>query len=87
MPAVRHRCRRARRCAAALLPGVLAAGCAAAPPPPDPADFPDRFTGSAACRDCHQDVYERWQGTLMANVLVDPPRPVTTCTGPGTRRT
>src|SRR5512147_1080741 len=30
------------------------------------------FVGSAACRDCHRSQYERWQKTLMANVVVDP---------------
>ncbi len=72
MPAVRQRSRGVLRRALPPLLAVLAAGCTAAPPPPDAADFPDRFTGSAACRDCHLDIYERWQGTLMANVLVDP---------------
>ena len=62
----------ALRRAALLLVVTLATGCASGPPPPDAADFPDRFTGSTACRDCHLDVYERWSGTLMANVLLDP---------------
>ena len=35
-----------RRATAPLL-AALAAGCKTAPPPPDPADLPDRFTGSA----------------------------------------
>jgi predicted CXXCH cytochrome family protein len=30
------------------------------------------FTGSAACRDCHEGIYERWKDTLMANILQDP---------------
>ena len=29
------------------------------------------FVGSAACRDCHEAVYARWQDSLMANILVD----------------
>jgi predicted CXXCH cytochrome family protein len=29
------------------------------------------FTGSAACRDCHENEYTRWQKTRMANVIVD----------------
>lgn len=29
------------------------------------------FTGSEACRDCHEDIYDRWKGTLMANILQD----------------
>ena len=30
-----------------------------------------QFVGSASCRECHQDIYDRWKGTLMANVLQD----------------
>ena len=40
-------------------------GCSPAQPPAGP------FTGSEACRDCHQGIYDRWKGTLMANVLTD----------------
>jgi predicted CXXCH cytochrome family protein len=29
------------------------------------------YVGSAACQECHADVYARWQGTRMANILVD----------------
>ena len=29
------------------------------------------FVGSPACRDCHQSIYDRWQTTLMANVVQD----------------
>ena len=29
------------------------------------------FVGSATCRECHEAVYDRWQNTLMANILVD----------------
>ena len=29
------------------------------------------FAGSAACAECHQSIYDRWQDTTMANVLVD----------------
>jgi hypothetical protein len=29
------------------------------------------FTGSEACRDCHEDIYDSWKGTLMANILQD----------------
>ena len=67
--------RSARTLASALfsLAATLTAGCgASSPPPPDPADYPDEFTGSAACRDCHLEIHDRWQETLMANVLVDP---------------
>jgi predicted CXXCH cytochrome family protein len=30
------------------------------------------YTGSAACKDCHQDVYARWAKSKMANVVRDP---------------
>jgi len=30
------------------------------------------YTGSAACQDCHKDVYARWIKTKMANVVRDP---------------
>ena len=30
------------------------------------------FVGSSACRACHQAIYDRWQTTLMANVVQDP---------------
>ena len=30
------------------------------------------YVGSAACRDCHTDIYERWKKTRMANVVQDP---------------
>lgn len=34
---------------------------------------PDRqYVGSAACRNCHAAVYERWQKTRMANIVLDP---------------
>jgi len=29
------------------------------------------FVGSQACETCHKDVFDRWQDTLMANILVD----------------
>ena len=72
MPPSWRRVPRALLRAAALPAVTLATACSSGPPPPDAADFPDRFTGSAACRDCHLDIYERWSGTLMANVLLDP---------------
>lgn len=31
-----------------------------------------RYTGSAACKSCHQDIYERWSKTRMANAVRDP---------------
>ena len=30
------------------------------------------FVGSDACASCHQDIFDRWEQTLMANVIVDP---------------
>jgi mono/diheme cytochrome c family protein len=30
------------------------------------------YVGSAACKDCHAEIYERWQKTRMANVVRDP---------------
>ena len=30
------------------------------------------FTGSAACKSCHANVYDRWSKTLMANIIRDP---------------
>ena len=29
------------------------------------------FVGSGACQDCHEAIFDRWQDTLMANILVD----------------
>ena len=48
-----------------LSASLLLPGCSPAQPPPGP------FTGSEACRDCHEAVYDRWKDTLMANVLAD----------------
>ena len=31
-----------------------------------------QYVGSAACRNCHSSVYDRWKKTRMANVVVDP---------------
>jgi predicted CXXCH cytochrome family protein len=30
------------------------------------------YVGSKACESCHQDVYDRWRRTRMANIVVDP---------------
>ena len=30
------------------------------------------YTGSASCKECHNDLYERWRKTPMANVVRDP---------------
>jgi len=51
---------------------ALTAACTGQPPPPPASNFSSEFTGSAACRDCHLDIYSRWRDTLMANVLLDP---------------
>jgi predicted CXXCH cytochrome family protein len=45
---------------------LLAAGQALAQPAST-----EGFTGSAACRDCHRDQYDRWQKSRMANIIVD----------------
>ncbi|SVB17324.1 uncharacterized protein METZ01_LOCUS170178, partial [marine metagenome] len=37
-----------------------------------PISTPKEFVGSQACAECHQDVYDRWERTLMANVIQDP---------------
>lgn len=56
-----------------LIVAVLgAAGCAQERTTSVARDRPDTYVGSAACRDCHLDIYVRWQDTLMANVLQDP---------------
>lgn len=31
----------------------------------------DGYVGSAACEDCHEDIYARWKKTRMANIFVD----------------
>jgi predicted CXXCH cytochrome family protein len=31
-----------------------------------------RYVGSAACKSCHQSIYERWTKTRMANIVLDP---------------
>ena len=30
------------------------------------------YAGSTSCQKCHQEIYERWEKTLMANVVRDP---------------
>ena len=37
--------------------------------PPTPAA---RYVGSAGCRSCHTDIFDRWRKTRMANVVRDP---------------
>ena len=34
--------------------------------------LPASYVGSASCKTCHSQIYERWQKTLMANVVRDP---------------
>jgi predicted CXXCH cytochrome family protein len=31
-----------------------------------------QYAGSASCKSCHEGIYQRWQKTRMANVVVDP---------------
>jgi predicted CXXCH cytochrome family protein len=55
------------------IPAVLAvsvAACGGRDEPPPGASR--QFVGSAACAECHRDIYDRWQQTLMANVVQDP---------------
>ena len=40
--------------------------------PAPPEGTTKAFVGSAQCISCHQDIYDRWKDTLMANVLQDP---------------
>ena len=35
-------------------------------------DLKATYVGSASCQNCHQDIYERWRKTPMANVIRDP---------------
>ena len=51
---------------------VCAAGCSQELVSPEPSNSSQRFVGSPACQDCHLEIYQRWQNTLMANVLQDP---------------
>ena len=57
----------------ALFAGALsAASCTTDSPRPQPVAAAARtFVGSGTCRECHQEIYDRWKGTLMANVLQD----------------
>jgi len=45
---------------------------ASAGPAALPEDSTARHVGSAACRSCHQEIYDRWRKTRMANVVLDP---------------
>src|SRR6202521_4309371 len=54
----------------AALSAMSAVACTTSRPPRQEAA--KTFVGSPACRDCHQAIYDRWQTTLMANVVQDP---------------
>src|ERR1700737_3396119 len=54
----------------AVLSATSSFACTTAQPPRQ--ETTTAFVGSRACRDCHQAVYDRWQTTLMANVVQDP---------------
>ena len=44
-----------------------------APPAGQTADLTGaHYVGSAACQNCHRDIYDRWRQTRMANVVRDP---------------
>jgi hypothetical protein len=49
---------------------VAAPACTSRAEPP--AGATKSFTGSKACESCHQNIYQRWKDTLMANVIQDP---------------
>ncbi len=53
------------------LPKVALMTPAAAAPIASPPTEP-HFVGSAACKNCHENVYARWSQTRMANVVRDP---------------
>src|SRR5215472_15579235 len=40
--------------------------------PAAPAAQTAAYVGSAACKTCHTQIYERWKKTRMANVVHDP---------------
>jgi hypothetical protein len=54
----------------AALSATSSFACTTSQPPRQEAT--KAFVGSQACRDCHQAIYDRWQTTLMANVVQDP---------------
>jgi predicted CXXCH cytochrome family protein len=51
------------------LPRVAASSPEPAPSAPT---APGRYVGSAACKNCHEETYERWSKSRMANVVRDP---------------
>ena len=59
--------------ASVVLALVFVVGCSgSAPVTPPPAGAQAEFAGSASCQSCHEDIYARWQETLMAKVIQDP---------------
>src|SRR6202165_1813939 len=54
----------------AVLSAISSFACTKAQPPRQ--ETTKAFVGSKACRDCPQAVYNRWQPTLMVNVVQDP---------------
>ena len=52
---------------------LLLAGCASGSSSPAQTVPPgSTYMGSESCRECHLEIHDRWQDTLMANVLQDP---------------
>ena len=49
---------------------ICSSGCSDQLVPPPSGRL--EFVGSAACRECHESIHDRWKDTLMANVLQDP---------------
>ena len=54
------------------LPKVVSVGTLGEGTPAENPVAAAHYVGSTACRDCHSEIYERWQKTLMANVVQDP---------------
>ena len=61
-------------CCALLVGAGSVASCSSPPPqsPPSQTEGGGNFVGSAACQSCHQEIYDRWKDTLMANIIRDP---------------
>jgi mono/diheme cytochrome c family protein len=54
------------------LPKVAALPAQAATTEPFASVGSAHYVGSAACRDCHTEIYDRWKKTRMANIVQDP---------------
>ena len=52
------------------LPPTTAPSSASGAPPAHAIEA--HYVGSAACESCHQEIYDRWRTTRMANVVRDP---------------